>query len=271
MIPTAQEVKTSWNAFASQYSETMENSNLQIALSLARMAGVSSAKNVLEIACGSGRLTLDLLQTLPAGTKYTSVDISEEMIKLATAAKEKIKDKLNDIEHQFVVANGEELSFIPDESVDVVIAPLCMHLTPDPNSLLKEALRVLKKGGRIGFSVLGDLKQCTSFNIVSNAVKEAGVELPQKRSVFHLGSREKMIKLAEDNGIKVDFCWLEYITQSIHTVEDTKILYAKTISSIGEEDKAKVIEGVEKTFREFQRTFTPLQTESVLLVGRKPE
>jgi ubiquinone/menaquinone biosynthesis C-methylase UbiE len=276
MIPTAQEVKSGWNAFASQYSEIMEKSNVQIALSLARMADVSSAKNILEIACGSGVLALELLQNLPSGVKYTSLDISEEMVKLANAAKEKVKGKLNDVEHQFMVANGEDLSFIPDESIDVVLAPLCMHLTPDPSKLLQEALRVLKKGGRIAFSVLGDPQKCTFFSIVSNAVKETGAELPQKRSIFYLGAREKMIKLAEDNGIKVDFCWLEYVTQGIQTMEDTKILYntpstVKTMELIGEEKKAQAIATIEKTFAEYQKNFTPLQTENVLLVGRKPE
>lgn len=43
-------------------------------------------------------------------------------------------------------ANAEDLNMIADESVDRYYANYVLHLTPDPDKMLREAYRVLKKG-----------------------------------------------------------------------------------------------------------------------------
>ena len=275
MEPTTQDVKDTWNSFAETYSQVLEKPSLQAALSLARMTGVYSANNILEIACGSGELSLALLQSLPAGTKYLSVDISEEMIKMANLNKNAMKHKLNnEIEHEFLEADGENLSFIPDESVDVVLAPLCFHLTPDPNKILKEALRVLKKGGKLGVSVLGDPQKCTFFSIFDNALEKVGIEFGKRRTIFYLGSREKLIKLAQDNGVKVEFCWTETIPFAFQTQEELRQFWFPNYDPqrrSSNDQTTRVLKHMEKDFDEkIIKNFIPLQNEDVLLVGTKP-
>jgi len=273
MIPTTQDVKDTWNSFAEKYAQVLEKPNLQVGLSLARMAGVHSAQNILEIACGSGELTLSLLQSLPHGTKYLSIDISEEMIRMANFHKEAVKDKLNNIEHEFLEADGENLSFIPDESVDVVLAPLCLHLTPDPNKILQEALRVLKKGGKIGISVLGDAERCTFFSILDTALSNLGIGQGKSRGIFYLGSREKLINLARDNGVKVDFCWTEAIPFAWKTKEELIDFWFPNYNPnrrSSNDQTTQVLKQMEKIFDEKMKNFIPLQTEDVLLIGTKP-
>ena len=213
-VPTTQDVKDLWNSFAEKYTQFLEKPRLQAALSLQEWLKLILRRISLK-------LDVPLLQSLPSGTKYTSVDISEEIIKKAKVKKESLKHKFNDIEHDFIEANGEDISFIPDESVDVVISPLCIHLTPDPNKILKEALRVLKKGGRLGVSVLEDPQKCTFFSVFYDPLKEVMGDFG-KRSLFYLGSREKLIKLAQENGVKVDFCWTEAIPLAIQQKEKMK-------------------------------------------------
>lgn len=265
MQPTTQDVINLWNSFAENYSQVVEKPQVQVGLALARMAGVSSAQNILEIACGSGELTLSLLQSLPSGIKYTSVDISEEMIKRANANKEAMKTKLNNIEHEFIEADGENLSFIPDESVDVVLAPLCLHLTPDPNKVLQEAMRVLKKGGKLGISVLGPSEKCTFFSIRHDALRDVGGGLGNNRSIYYLGSREKLIKLAQENGVKVDFCWTETITFGLKNSEEMIDFWFS-----GFNVNEQVVKHMKNAFDEKMKNFVPLQSEDVLLVGTKP-
>jgi len=278
IIPTAQEVKQSWNVFASQYSQMIETPNLQLGLALSRMLKVQSAQNILEIGCGSGRLTLNNLAILPPGTKYTSVDISDEMIKLAESSKEQLakENRLNAVEHKFVVSNGEDISFIPDESVDVVIIPLCIHITPDANKFLQEAMRVLKKGGRIGWSVLGKPELCTFFRIFTDRLKEFKIEVPQRRSIFYLGTREASIKLAQDNGIQVDFCWNENVTMGVFDEKDVEAIAnlpsnQKNFKGADEETQKKILEAMKADFAEKKKNFTPLNNDNILLIGRKPE
>lgn len=275
MNPTAEEVKKSWNAFAPMYSQVLEKANLQLGLSLTRMLQINSAKNILEVGCGSGTLAVDLLQYLPPGGKYTSVDISEEMVKIAEMRKNAFASKLNDVDHRFVVANGEDLSFIPDESIDVYFAPLCLHLTPDANNALKEAMRVLKKGGRIGFSVLGNYDRCDFFRILDDSLREFEIEFGGGRSIFRYGDREALIKLAQDNGFEVDYCWLEQVTIGVFNEDDAEAISkspgnGKLVNQKGEETRQKIVASLRNRFSERQKQFLPLQNENTLLIGRKP-
>jgi len=269
MESATQELKDKWNCFAGKYSQVLEEPNLQAALSLARMTGVHSANNILEIACGSGKLSLSLLKTLPPWVKYISIDISEEMIKMAKGNKKAVEQKLNDnIDHEYVEADGENLSFIADESMDVVIAPLCIHLTPDPNKILKEALRVLKKGGKLGVSVLGDPQKCTFLTLLENALKESYKET---RNQFYLGSREKLIKLVQDNGFQVGFCWTAAIPFLVKSKEELREFWFPTYDSEkADEQTRQIVERMGKRFDEEMNNFRPLQTENVLLVASKP-
>lgn len=275
MNPTAEEVKQMWNAFASTYVQVLEKTNLQLGLSLTRMLQIDSAKNIVEIGCGSGILAVDLLQTLPKGVKYTSIDISEEMIKTAEARKQALASKLNEIDHKFVLTNGEDLSFIPDESIDVYFSPLCLHLTPDPDKALKEAMRVLKKGGKIGFSVLGSYDRCEFFKIFDDSLREFNIEFGGRRSMFRFGEREALIKLAQDNGFEVDFCWIEQVTVGIYNEDEVEVISTipvntKLANQKGEEIRDKIMASLRNRFAERKKAFLPLQNDNTLLVGRKP-
>lgn len=277
MIPTLQEVKQGWNAFAKIYAQLLEKSNLQLGLSLGRMMQIEKAKHILEVGSGSGLVAVNLLQCLQTGVKYTSIDIADEMVKLSKERKHLMESacKFNNIDHQFHLGDGENLSFLQDESVDAYFASLCIHLTPDPNKALKEALRVLKKDGKIGFSVLGDYNNCSFFRLLDDTVKEFGIQTPQKRSMFRYGKREELIKLAQDNGVEVDFCWNETVTVGVFNEEDVEAMTRtpgnmKTLSQVEERIRQKIIDTMKQKFRERKEKFVPLQIENTLLVGRKP-
>ena len=274
-IPMSKDVRNSWNASASAYSSTLERANLQLGQSLARMLNIHTATDILEAGCGSGQLTFELLMTLPSGINFTSIDLSDEMISIAEKNKEALVPKLSDINHRFIVGDIENLSSIPDESIDVYLSSLCLHLTPDPNKALQEALRVLKKGGRLGFSVLGSLERCSMFTLFSDREKELDIEPSKGRSSFYLGSREALIELAEENSVLVDFCWIETVTQEIFDEKDIDAITklpgtAKVLARLDEETKVRYMNAVIKNFEDIKRSRMPLQTENVLLVGRKP-
>lgn len=118
------------------------------------------------------------------------------MIEKANAKKANLSKTYTEIEHKFVSANGEDLSAYKDESFDIVFAPLVLHLTPNPSKMLQEAFRVLKKGGKFGCSVLGELKY-NSFLTVSEEVimKELNIPIPDGDGIFCFGKREKLMDL----------------------------------------------------------------------------
>lgn len=147
------EHKENWNDTANYYAHHMENASLPVGLTLSRMVRIEEAKNIVEIGSGSGVLTTHWLKNLPDGVKYTSVDLSEEMVKIANRRKEEQKHKLNNIQHEFVVGDAHDLSFIPDQSIDAYLGPLVYCHLSDPSKALKEAMRILKKGGKLGVSM----------------------------------------------------------------------------------------------------------------------
>jgi len=274
MIPTAKELQRGWNAAAKNYARTLEKANLQLGFSLARMMNINSAKNILEVGCGSGLLTFNLLPSLPNGVRYTSMDISDEMIKLAQEKMDAMKNQFSHVDHKFLQGDAEDLSFVPNETIDAYLSSLCLHLVTDPNRALKEAMRVSKKGGKIAFSVLGRSEKCTFTKIFHDRLKEFNIEIPEFRDVYYLGSKERAVKLAKDNGIKVDYCWIEDIAMGVCEEDDIQMiidlpLNRKIVKGLEEETRARFIKAMKDDFRSRKQRYEPLVTENILLVGTK--
>ena len=103
------------------------------------------SKKVLDIACGKG--TTSILIAKRFGCKVVGVDISPDLIKEAKdlAIKNKV-DKLID----FQVADATRLPFNNNE-FDVSIAQAMLVLINDKESVIKEALRVIKPTGLAGW------------------------------------------------------------------------------------------------------------------------
>lgn len=105
---------------------------------------VNEGVAVLDIGCGAGVDTiLAAMMAGPSG-KATGVDIVPEMLR---RAEENLK--MTDLKNViFKKASGEKLPF-EDNSFDVLISNSVINLIPDKVGTLKEAMRVLKPGGRL--------------------------------------------------------------------------------------------------------------------------
>jgi len=274
MIPTAKELQKSWNLAAKTYACTLEKANLQLGFSLARMMNITSAQNILESCSGSGVLTFNLLPTLSKGAKYIATDISDEMIKLAQERMESFKGQLDHVDLKFIQADAENLSFIPNETIDAYLSSLCFHLVPDANKTLQEAKRIIRKGGKIGFSVLGKKENSSFSQIFNDRLKEFGVVLPESRGIYHLSAKEKLIQLAKDNGIKPDFCWIENVVMGVHDESALQMILdlpgnKRILGGLDEETKTKFIKAMKDDFHNKQEQLEPLLTENILFVGTK--
>jgi len=277
LMTSSNQVKDYWNSFANLYGNELENIYLPAGISLSRMLNFSDKKNILEVGCGSGLLSLYWISQLQTGSNYTSVDLSDEMIKFAEKRKQTLKSKLNDVQHSFVCGNAENLDFIANESIDAYLGSLVIHLTPDPIKLLQEAKRVLKKGGKVGFSVLGKTEDSNFFSIIHNALKNNGVVITSNSSGgLVLNSRESLIKVLQENGFEVNFCWRELTTMDIFEENGlNKALgqprIAKILSEVDPETRQKIESDVKNTFHEFKSKYIPLQAELFFVVGTKKE
>lgn len=105
-------------------------------------AGFSQArgKRVLEIGVGMGA---DYLEWLKAGAQATGIDLSSASIERAQQ-----RCQAAGYDPDLRVSDAEQLPF-PDNSFDIVYSYGVMHHSPDTARCIREAGRVLKKGGAL--------------------------------------------------------------------------------------------------------------------------
>jgi SAM-dependent methyltransferase len=106
------------------------------------MAGVSPGQSALDVGCGPGALTAELVRRL-GSTAVSAVDPSESFV---TAAAERLPGVT------VSRAAAEQLPF-PDNVCDVVLAQLVVHFMADPIAGLREMGRVARPGGTIAACV----------------------------------------------------------------------------------------------------------------------
>jgi len=99
--------------------------------------------NILELACGTGRVTAHLSRSL-AHDQLIATDLNKDMIEVA-------KQNVTDKNIQWQVADALELPF-KNNSFDAVVCQFGIMFFPDKLKGLQEAYRVLRPGGKLLFN-----------------------------------------------------------------------------------------------------------------------
>jgi SAM-dependent methyltransferase len=98
-------------------------------------------KSVLDIGCGSGGITLHLVEK--HGARATGLDIEEPVV---SVARRRAEQRCLSERALFVWAAPGPLPF-PDAAFDVVFSKDALLHVPDKDALFAEIFRVLKRGG----------------------------------------------------------------------------------------------------------------------------
>lgn len=146
---------------AERYDE-VSNSQFEHGQRLVNELNIKAADQVLDIGCGTGRLT-DYISKIVGDNGYVyGIDPAEYRIQVA---QQKTKDNsLANI--SFKVGKGEDLISFPVNSFDAVTLNMVFHWITDKKLALMEIHRILKPGGVVGLTT-GDkdnpftLKQIT--------------------------------------------------------------------------------------------------------------
>jgi SAM-dependent methyltransferase len=132
----------SFDVAADSYDRFMGRYSEPLAPRFADFAGVEPGQRAVDVGCGPGALTAELVGRLGAEA-VAAVDPSEPFV---AAARERHPGV--DVRR----AAAEELPF-PDAGFDVALAQLVVHFMTDPIAGLREMARVTRPGGRVAACV----------------------------------------------------------------------------------------------------------------------
>jgi SAM-dependent methyltransferase len=111
------------------------------------VADLHDGETVLDLGSGAGADVLISARRVGPGGRAIGLDMTDEMLELARA--NAAEAGVENVE--FLKGYLEELP-IPDASVDVVISNCVINLSGDKPSVIREAARVLRAGGRFAIS-----------------------------------------------------------------------------------------------------------------------
>ena len=132
----------SFDVAAERYDRFMGRYSAHLSSQMADLAGVTAGQRALDVGCGPGALTSELVARLGAEA-VAAVDPSEPFVAAARARHPGV-----DVRQ----ATAESLPF-DSGSFDAALAQLVVHFMADPVAGLVEMARVTRTGGRIAACV----------------------------------------------------------------------------------------------------------------------
>ena len=162
---------------ADAYARFMGRFSEPLAARFLESAGVRAGQRALDVGCGPGALTAQLVERLGADA-VVAIDPSASFV---TATRQ----RLPEVDVRSGVA--EDLPF-PDQSFDVVLAQLVVHFMADPVAGLREMGRVTLPGGVVAACVWDHAGGTGPLATYWRAVKDLDPDAPDESGLA--GSRQ---------------------------------------------------------------------------------
>jgi SAM-dependent methyltransferase len=126
-------------------------------------AGMTDLKNVLELACGTGSVTRQLLARLPSAAQLIATDLQPDMLDVAK----------RHLSAPNITWDTVDMTDIPyeDNRFDLIVCQFGLMLVPEKLKALTEMHRVLRPGGRLLSSVWSDIRHNQIWDITGSVIE----------------------------------------------------------------------------------------------------
>jgi SAM-dependent methyltransferase len=256
-----------WQNIPRQYHQAFGELTTQSIEPLLDAAGVKHGTRVIDIASGPGYAAAAAAKR---GATVIGVDFSAAMVAEA-------RRHHPDIE--FREGDAEELPFGNDSFDAVVMNFGLLHLAR-PDQALREACRVLRAGGRFGFTVWAKAEEAVAFGIVLGAIAKHGdlkVSLPEGPPFFRFSDPAECIRSLLGAGFdsatvtRVPQIWrLTAIDSLFEFMKESTVRTARLLRGQKPDFLVKIREAMHAELRQYQKHIAvELPTPAVLASGVK--
>ena len=189
-----------FNVSADTYDRFMGRFSEPLAVEFAKLADLAAGQRVLDVGCGPGALTAQLVDRLGSDA-VSAIDPSAPFVSA-------IRARFPEIDAQ--AGSAEDLPF-PDDSFDATLAQLVVHFMTDPVKGLSEMARVTRPGGLVAACVWDHAGGLGPLSLFWRAVHDIDPDAPGEAELA--GAREgHLAELARAAG-------LTHVEPSLLTVE----------------------------------------------------
>jgi trans-aconitate 2-methyltransferase len=188
-------VATPWDAHT--YDRSSEPQQAWASEVLARLDGIAQDATVLDVGCGTGRVTEGLLALVPQG-RVLAFDASADMVALA---RRRLGDRAE-------VWCQDALDLDLDEPVDAVVSTAALHWVPDHDRLWVRLARALRPGGVLEIQCGGEGNIDGVREVIEAVARDSAPELVGFSPWVFAGPQETEQRL-RDAGFTATRCWLQ--------------------------------------------------------------
>jgi SAM-dependent methyltransferase len=182
-----------WDLAAADYEPLWQAQLAPAQSALLTQMALAPGEQVLDVACGTGLVTLPAARWVGPQGKVMGVDISERMVQAVRHGAHAHR-----LHHVSATRCDAEHLDLPDAGFDAALCAFGLMYLPEPELSLSELRRVLRPGGRLGLAIWGERARCgwsALFPIVDAEVASEVCPL-----FFRLGQGETLARLCKDAG-----------------------------------------------------------------------
>jgi trans-aconitate 2-methyltransferase len=186
---------TPWDART--YDRSSEPQQAWASEVLGRLRGLAPDASVLDVGCGTGRVTEELLALVPQG-RVLALDASAEMVALA-------RERLG-ARAEVWVQDVLELDLA--QPVDAVVSTATLHWVTDHDRLWGRLARALRTAGKLEVQCGGEGNIARVREVIEAVARDIAPELVGFSPWLFAGPKETERRL-RDAGFARVRCWLE--------------------------------------------------------------